>query len=70
MTEATNRDRAEWAASAMDEFQRACATNAEDVLTDLLCDLMHWANQSSFDFDAELARAKYNFDEEIKDEDA
>ena len=68
MTDITNYDRATFAAHAMDEFQRVCSTDAEDVLTDLLCDLMHWAKQSSFDFDAELARAKGNFDAEVAEE--
>ena len=59
-----NRARAEWAAAALDEFQNGGGTDAADVLADLLCDLMHWADQSSYDFDAELARGKGHFDYE------
>lgn len=63
-----NRNRAEWAANALDEFQRVCDTEVEDALADLLCDLMHYANQTHFNFDDELARAKRHFDEEMNDE--
>ena len=68
MKEINNRDRAEFAASALDYFQVACPCGDDDALTDLLCDLMHWANQTSFDFDAELARAKRNYSSELSEE--
>ena len=60
-----NQDRAEWAAIALDAFQDRTQCDAEDVLADLLCDLMHWANQTGADFDVELLRANNHYQTEI-----
>lgn len=48
-------------------YQRATYDEPEDVLADLLADLIHWANKTGKDFDAELARAQgYVCDEEAE----
>ena len=59
--EGKNDDRAEWAASALRDFQRSTRTDDEDALSDLLGDLMHWSDRNGFDFDAELSRARMHY---------
>jgi len=51
-----NDDRADWANTAIDSFMHATGTEINDVLSDLLADLMHWADRNNQDFNAELAR--------------
>jgi hypothetical protein len=58
MREPTNFTRAAWAAEALSVFLRRTGTDYEDALGDLLCDLMHWADEHNFDFDAALSRAR------------
>lgn len=65
MSKTVNQSRAEWAAVALDAFQERTQTDAEDVLSDLLCDLMHWAGQSGLDFEHELERANSHYQTEI-----
>lgn len=64
---AMNVKRAEWARAALDGFVGACATDPEDQLADLLCDLMHLADQQGIDFAAELDRATRNYEGEKED---
>ena len=67
----TNRDRATWAAYAMDTFEKETGISGDDVqdtLSDLLADLMHWAEFSAYDFDTELERARWHFQAELADE--
>ncbi len=59
--EKMNGDRAEWAAAALRQFQRATGCDYEDNLGDLLCDLMHWSDRSNFDFEAALCRARGHY---------
>jgi hypothetical protein len=59
-----NDDRAEWAASALRQFQCATGTDYEDALGDLLCDLMHWSDRHNFDFELALDRARGHYREE------
>jgi hypothetical protein len=67
-----NEKRAEWANAALDTFQETTNTDDQDVLSDLLCDLMHWADRhltDGHDFDSELSRARYHYAEEIAEVD-
>jgi hypothetical protein len=66
---AMNNERAARAAAVVQAFKNAGSTDAEDVLSDLLCNLMHWANREGYDFDAALFRAHRNHDEETLDRD-
>jgi hypothetical protein len=59
-----NNERSEWAAQAIAQFQSATHADAEDLLCDLLCDLMHWADRSGDDFEAQLARASNHYEAE------
>jgi len=59
-----NDERAEWAASALRDFQRNTRTDDEDALSDLLCDLMHWSDRNNCDFGAELSRARLHYEAE------
>jgi hypothetical protein len=59
--EGMNDDRAEWAHSAIRQFQCATGTDWQDTLSDLLGDLMHFADRQGFSFDAELDRARMHY---------
>ncbi len=63
--ELTNRDRAMFAAQAILEYRTITNSEDCDVLSDLLGDLKHWADQNEQDFDAELARAELHYAEEV-----
>ena len=57
-----NDDRAEWAASALRQFQCVTGTDYEDALRDLLGDLMHWCDRNDFDFELALNRARGHYE--------
>ena len=59
-----NDARAEWAGYAIAAFQSQTGTDDDDALSDLLCDLMHWADRHGEDFDVELARARNHYEAE------
>ena len=42
-------------------FREATGTDAEDALSDLLADLMHWADRSDYDFEAALLRGRGHY---------
>ena len=63
-----NLSRAHGAAKAIYTFMRVTRCDEEDALTDLLCDLMHWARFRRFDFAFEFRRAEGNFAAELHDE--
>lgn len=65
MTSPANLLRAAWAEMALTAFHQATGCDHEDCLGDLLCDLMHWARFSGFDFDAALDRARLHFEAEV-----
>lgn len=64
-----NDARAEWTGAALAAFQSQTGTEDDDALSDLLCDLMHWADRHNEDFNAELARARNHYDVETTPED-
>lgn len=64
-TEITNIDRAGWADAAIAHFQDLTGCDREDVLGDLLCNLMHWADVHNFDFTLALARAGDRYAAEV-----
>jgi hypothetical protein len=59
-----NNDRASWAGIAIKAFIAETGTDEEDVLTDLLADLMHWADRNNYDMDAALERARGHYEAE------
>ncbi len=59
-----NDDRAIWAGHAITAFREATGTDMEDALTDLLTDLMHWADRQDYDFEAALLRGRGHYDAE------
>jgi hypothetical protein len=65
MSEPTNLQRAVWAERALIAFRETTNCDWEDCLGDLLCDLMHWADASKFDFDAALDRARMHYEAEV-----
>ena len=62
-----NKKRAGWAAEAIDTFQETTQTDDEDRMSDLLCDLMHYADQNDIDFERELHRARHHHNVEIEE---
>jgi hypothetical protein len=65
--EGLNDNRVHWAAAAFQCFQDE--TGADDeALGDLLCDLMHWCDRSSSDFEAALSTARMHYDAETAPE--
>jgi hypothetical protein len=67
--EGMNDGRAEWAASALRQFETATGADTEDALADLLGDLMHWCDRNAANFDAELSRARMHYEAETAAED-
>lgn len=63
-----NDERARWAASALRAFRRATGADAEEALSDLLSDLMHWSDRNVFDFEAALDRARMHYEAETASE--
>lgn len=59
-----NKKRARWAHSGLMAFQVAVATEDCDLVADFLCDLMHFCDRDGFDFDAQLDRAKWHYNDE------
>jgi len=68
MAEPTNKDRAEWAYDSLGTFMERTGCDIEDALADLLCDLMHYADQHGYDFNVELLRADGHYLEEKSEE--
>lgn len=68
--ERMNGRRAAWAGRAVAEFQHATGTDDEDALSDLLADLMHWADRNNYDFDAALLRGRDHYAAETAAEEA
>lgn len=58
MPDITNLDRVAFADRAIRAFRTLTGCDHEDSLCDLICDLMHWADAKSFDFEAALQRAR------------
>ena len=61
----TNERRAQWADKALAVFQNETRCDQQDALPDLLCDLMHLADQQGIDFDKMLQRARYHYQAEV-----
>jgi len=64
-----NDNRAEWAASALRQFQCVTGTDFEDALPYLLCNLMHWADRNGYDFNYQLLRARRYYAHETRPDD-
>lgn len=59
-----NDKRSDWAHGAIAHFEKTTGTDREDALSDLLGDLMHWADRNQTDFETELARARGHYADE------
>lgn len=64
-----NDDRAEWAGEAVEAFAGAVyATRTTEsdatILSDLLCNLRHWADRNAVDFDTALVQAICHYADE------
>ena len=56
-----NSHRGSWADKAISAFQSATGTDREDALSDLLADLMHWADRAGYGFNDALERARRHY---------
>ena len=56
--ELMNDERAEWAESVLDLYQRITRCDREPALRDLLCGMMHWCDRNNENFDESLAWAE------------
>jgi hypothetical protein len=56
-----NASRAECARYALSAFLSQTRTDPEAAVADLLCNLMHLADRTDTDFDADLARARMHY---------
>jgi hypothetical protein len=75
MCNVTNQQRAAWAKKALATFTAEVfftetpevlhPEDLKDALSDLICDLMHLANQLGMDADAVAAQAQLNYEAEI-----
>lgn len=65
--DATNLDRACWAAAALAEFRKQVRSDDDDTtaIGDLLADLMHYADAHGADFDAAFASGLNHYAEEV-----
>ena len=61
-----NIARIEWAGMALAAFQDVCRTDDEDALTDLLADLMHWADRNGGKFGRAMRLARQHYIEETR----
>ena len=68
LNDITNEDRAEAAEQAICTFEHVISTDREFVLTDLLCDLMHWAGREGHSFEDALRVARVHFEDEANEE--
>jgi hypothetical protein len=74
MTDITNKDRAGWAGIALLEYaigkegKGGLYETPETVLTDLLCDMRHYADMKGFDFGTCNARSSSLYGEEAAEE--
>lgn len=74
MTDITNANRAAWAALALLSYATSkeggaeLYDEAELVLSDLLCDLRHYADRETINFQTSLDRAEHHYDAEIAEE--
>lgn len=70
---ARNLERAERARQAMEQYDdgdcqlRAGKEGAAELLTDLLCDMMHFARQNKIDFADQLRKGQDHFEVEASD---
>ncbi len=63
-----NFHRAQAVAASMAIFQSKTGSDDEDLLSDFIADLMHWARQNNYDFDAALTRGRDHFIAETEGE--
>ncbi len=63
----TPKNRADWAAAGVKEYNRRVESDSEDVLVDFLADLMHWADVNGYNFNLNLKRAKTHYEIEVAD---
>lgn len=59
-----NPRRVGWAASTLHHFQGLTNTDNEDVIADLLCDLMHYCDDTKQNFTRQLVRARGMYHDE------
>lgn len=71
----TNEERAEWAKTGVLSYAagKSCTGNpyydpTDDILTDFLCDLMHYARHENVEFRDCMRKAELHYEAEITEE--
>lgn len=67
----SNRERADWASMALDDFADETGMEDEDrktQITDLLCNLMHFCDIEKIDWNRCVALAQDHYTEEVAEE--
>ena len=62
----TNDDRASRAAESLETFMATTGSDIGDALSDLLADLMHWADHNGQNFTQEHRRAQGHYEAETE----
>lgn len=71
MSDPTNADRAEWGKVALRAFSAETGVHTEDLetqLSDLICDLRHFADRGKINWEDVLRRADGHYGEEVNEE--
>jgi hypothetical protein len=63
-------ERAASADAALTAYMSRTSCDCEDCLTELLRDLMHWADKARLNFPAEFRRARFHYCAAIADREA
>jgi len=66
--ESDNTSRAYRAGEVLDYYDEMDGTDPDSNVVDLLADLMHYCNQSSWDFTQALETARMHFEAEVEGE--
>lgn len=60
-----NPQRIAQARAAINAYRTLSGSEYDDTLTDLMADLMHWADEAGFCFDLAVECARLHFDAEV-----
>ena len=67
MSASAHAERAASVDAALKAYMSRTRSDCEDCLADLLCDLMHWADNCGISFAEELYRARCHYAAELPD---
>lgn len=71
MADLTNEQRAEWAYRAVQKHSQTTGSEEEEMdtqMSDLLCNMMHMADEQGLDFSEVMEQASRHYDTEVNSE--